>query len=44
VPAGRERRYGSLLKRLVVATDRENKRENYKDPPAEDPYSEMEFI
>ena len=44
MPASRERRYRSLLKQLVVATNRENKREDYRDPPAEDPYSKIELI
>jgi hypothetical protein len=44
VPAGRERRYKSLLERLVVAADREDRREDYRDPPTKNPYSGMEFI
>ena len=44
MPAGRERRYKSFLKRLVVAADREDRKENYKNPPAEDLYGGMEFI
>ena len=48
MPAGRERRYRSLLERLVVAADREDRREDrredYRDPPAKDPYGGMELI
>ena len=44
MPAGRERRYGSLLERLVVAADREDRRENHRDSPVEDLYSGMELI
>ena len=44
MPAGRERRYKSLLKRLVVAADREDRKENYKNPSTEDLYSGMELI
>jgi hypothetical protein len=43
VPASRERRYKSLLEQLVVATNRKDRREDYKDPPAEDPYSGIEL-
>ena len=43
VPAGRKRRYKSLLEWLVVAADREDRRENHRDPPAEDPYGGMEL-
>jgi hypothetical protein len=44
VPTGREKKYKSLLKQLVVAANKENKRKDYKDPPAEDLYGEIEFI
>jgi hypothetical protein len=44
VLAGRERRYRSLLERLVVAANREDRREDYRDPPTEDSYSEIELI
>ena len=44
MPISREKKYGSLLKRLVVATDKEDKREDYRDPPAKDFYSKIEFI
>ena len=44
MPAGRERRYRSLLERLMVATNRENRREDYRDPPTKDPYSGIELI
>ena len=43
MPAGRERRYKSLLKQLIVATDREDRKEDYKNPPAKNPYSGMEL-
>ena len=43
MPASRERKYRSLLEQLVVATDREDKKENYRDSPAEDPYGRIEF-
>ena len=43
MPTGREKRYGSLLKQLVVATNREDRREDYRDPPAENPYSGIEL-
>ena len=44
VPTSRKRRYKSLLKRLVVATNKEDRRKNYRDPPTKDPYGGMEFI
>ena len=44
MPTSRERRYKSLLKQLVVAADREDRKENYRDPPAEDPYGKIELI
>ena len=44
MPASRERKYGSLLEQLVVATNREDRRENYRDFPAKDLYSRIELI
>ena len=44
MPTSRERRYKSLLKQLVVATDKKDRRENYRNPPTEDPYSRIELI
>ena len=44
MPASKEKRYKSLLKQLIVATNKENKRENYKDPPTKDPYNRIELI
>ena len=41
---GREKRYRSLLKRLIMAANRENKRENHKDPPTKDLYGGIELI
>jgi hypothetical protein len=43
VPTSREKRYKNLLKQLVVATNRENRREDYRDPPTKNPYSRMEL-
>ena len=44
MPASRERRYKNLLKQLVVATNKEDRREDYKDPSTKNLYSGMELI
>ena len=44
MPTGRERRYKSLLKWLIVAADREDRKKDYRDSPAKDPYGKIELI
>ena len=43
MPTGKKKRYKSLLEQLVVATNKEDKREDYRDPPTKDPYGGIEL-